>query len=79
MGQESGHVNLVEWRPSSFSPATEGQQLGSLLNAPLSVSSWTQSATVWADEVLRVFFVKKRFFTLAAQRMRSPKNQGHWR
>jgi hypothetical protein len=38
MGQENGHVNLVEWPPSSASPATEGQQLG-LLNASFSVAS----------------------------------------
>jgi hypothetical protein len=42
--QENGHVNLVERPPSSASAATEGHQLGSLLNASLSVSSWSQSA-----------------------------------
>jgi hypothetical protein len=36
MGQENGHVNLVEWPPPSALPATEGQQLG-LLNASFSV------------------------------------------
>jgi hypothetical protein len=35
MGQENGHVNPVEWPPSSASPATEGQQLGLLIERVL--------------------------------------------
>jgi hypothetical protein len=69
MGQENGHVNLVEGPPSSASAATEGQQLGSLLNAPLPVSSWTQGAGlsyyVHVAEAVLLFFgssVGKTFF-----------------
>ena len=42
VGQENGHVDLVEWPPSSASPAIEGQQLG-LLNASFPVASTRKS------------------------------------
>jgi hypothetical protein len=56
MGQENGHVNLVDWPPSSASPATEGQQLV-LLNASFSGSpTWkSRSAVKVKAEVLLEF------------------------
>jgi hypothetical protein len=64
VGQENGHVNLVEWPPSSASPATEGQQLG-LLNASFSVASTWKSKFLVSVLLLEVFVEHHHLFCTA--------------
>jgi hypothetical protein len=66
MGQDNGHVNPVEWPPSSASPATEGQQLG-LFNASFSVASTWKSKGFFLSVLLLEVSAKFSFLQPAGK------------